>query len=171
MNSNEAWGAATWLLEVIQRFDDRTVGETDVGTWAAAIVAGDWDLEVAREAVVEHALERPDVRLRPGHVHAFVKARRDDVRRIEAQRERERRRAQDPGPRPVAALLASWRGFPAPPEAAPESLWPDERLSVPCPWCRAPAWSGCVKRTSKGVVAATAPHPSRRDALAAAVGA
>lgn len=57
------------LLSVAAAFDQRTVGEFDVGAWHAAI--GDLDLEDARLAVIGHYREHRE-RLMPADVRDRV---------------------------------------------------------------------------------------------------
>jgi hypothetical protein len=71
----------TQLLAVMQTYDQRTVGETDVIGWHGAI--GDLRFDESRHAVVEHYKSQTD-RIMPAHVIALVMA----ARRQEAGEER-----------------------------------------------------------------------------------
>lgn len=65
------------LLSVIQMYDGRTVGQSDVHVWADAAERGRWRYVQAREAVKAHYAESTEW-LQPGHVTQRIRSQRAD---------------------------------------------------------------------------------------------
>lgn len=77
------------LLAVIQTYDQRTVGETDVIAWHG--VVGDLRFDECRDSVLAHYGEKTD-RIMPANVRTFVQAARIKAAGEERQQEIESRR-------------------------------------------------------------------------------
>jgi hypothetical protein len=62
------------LLQICAAYDQRTVGRTDITAWWHTAVAGNWDLDYARRAVIEHYAEQTD-RVMPAHITRIIRSR------------------------------------------------------------------------------------------------
>lgn len=88
------------FLAVVQTYDQRTVGETDVIAWHGAV--GDLTFTECRDGAIQHYRTTTD-RLMPAHVRALVATARRAAageERQQALESREGRRSDHRGPMP-----------------------------------------------------------------------
>ena len=164
------WQDTGDLLTYVFGYTNREPGHAEMLAWTDAAKAGRWEPELARRAVTQHYLEQPDVWIRPGHVHARVRAWREDaLSRAAAQPQLEEPKRR----RPVRALMARLTDAWAFPPEEPDEPASDEltALQVACPFegCLAPAGDPCTTGV-RGNRRKVPTHPSRHVALADAAG-
>lgn len=149
------------LLTLMAAYDGRTVGKSDVRTWADAAERGSWTVEQAAEAVKAHYAESPEW-IKPGHVT-------QRIRRERSQPSRSKALPQAPADPEHARRVIDWIANRL---AANRERHPSEHrdaLRVDCPECGVQAGSACVQtithmRPRTGNLKIEIPHVQRRRA-------
>lgn len=149
------------LLSVIQMYDGRTVGESDVRVWADASERGRWAYAQAQEAVKAHYAESTDW-IQPGHVTQRIRTQRANPPRSNALPQATAPPADPEHIRRVMAWMADRldANRERSTHGARKRAW-----EVPCPYCGAKPHKPCWQ-TFRGVPLAsgktmTEPHPVR----------
>lgn len=163
MNNGEVFD----LLSVVQAYDGRTVGESDVYVWADAAERGRWTFEQAREAVKAHHAESTEW-IKPGHVTQRIRSDRSTPPRSNALPQATPKPASDEHRDRVMSWLADRLRWDREDRNPRESR---ECLAIECPHCGAaphrPCWQTAGRRPLTTKPPIEFPHLQRRKAYRA----